>query len=439
MQAQNAAILLVLGMSAALALVAGISYASYNRGGLSLTLSRPFTDWRDVKNYYYNSLAGQNYTLPDTSTNLMLATAWCNYSSPRPGIVPQNRSDACGCLYRKHQAFLANRTANVLFPTDITRAAGDDAINCLRYRSVWDVSKCGHQCRVNPAVLAFTSNLAVLIPCVACALGVFAPGLNQYLVFFIAAIPMLLGVGLLEGMRVVENLIYALALLGIYAGVVLGLDGELIPDAMMQTTNSGYGRAGRRNAIIGNLGNIQIKQAPVIMIAVWHALPLVYTLAVVYLAVAHTVRDLAGVLGYALIGFITGFLAQRLFWTRWNLMIALPEANRSESSLKLAYAFVTWIGWCVRVGLVVAWTFIFVLAYTQWFPSSPYYGSYNSLVILILLCILALFECLLYSGIPYNNADTPFGWAEILQLSLLILANTLFTALAVADLGLNAE
>lgn len=426
MQAQNMAMLAVLCVSMVMAMIAGFSYVAYNSGGLLLTLSRPFSDWKDVKNFYLG-LAGQNLTTPDTSASLMLATAWCNYSSPRPNIVPQNRSEACTCLYNKHQSFLLNLSNT--FPQDACSNAADDALNCLRYRGVWDVSQCGPQCRVNPAVLAFTSNLALAIPCLACVLGVFAPGLNRYLVYFITFVPALLGICLLMGMRPIENLIYCLALLGIWAGVVLGLDGELIPDAARLA-----GKTGRR---LNGLGNEQNKQSPLIMIAMWHSIPLITSLALVYLAVAHTIRDLTGVLGYALIGFITGFIAQRLYWTRWNMLISLPEANKSESTTRLANAFVTWIGWCLRVGLVVSWIFIFVLAYTQWFPSSPFNGSYSVLVILVLLVCMAFLESLLYSNIPYNNAEIAFGWVESVQVALVLLANTLFSLVSVVDLGLN--
>lgn len=434
------ATLAVFSVCVVMAMISGFSYVAYNSGGLALTLSRPFSDWRDVKNFYLN-LAGQNITTPDTSTSLMLATAWCNYPSPRPNIMPQNRSEACVCLYNKHQTFLINLTTTptnnitATFPTNACQNAASDALNCLRYRGVWDVSRCGHQCRVNPAVLAFTSNLALVIPCLACILGMFAPGLNRYLVYFITFIPALLGVCLLMAMRPIENLIYAFGLLGIWAGVVLGLDGELIPDATVRTG----GRAGRRGAIVtlNGPGELKRQAAPMVLIAVWHAIPLITTLALVYLAVAHTVRDLAGVLGYALVGFIMGFMAQRLFWTRWNMLFSLPEANKNENTVRIAKAFVCWIGWCLRVGLAVAWSFVFVLAYTQWFQNSPFNGSYAALVVVILLSLMVLFESLLYSNIPYSNAEVPFGWVEIAQVMLVLLANTLFSLVSVVDLALN--
>ena len=97
--------------SAALTVILLACYPAYQYNGFRMTTQQPFTDWRDVKNTYYN-LVGTTFA-PANLTAALMSLALCTTPSYRANIVPANRSAACACLYGINQNFLASNLSSL--------------------------------------------------------------------------------------------------------------------------------------------------------------------------------------------------------------------------------------------------------------------------------------------------------------------------------------
>lgn len=399
---------IVLALSAALSVVCLGAYPAYKGAALQLTLQQPFTSWSEVRDVY-NGLAGKPVqSPPDNLTALVMGTAWCNHSTPRPWIVPANRSDACACLWGKQQTFVNNNTwDNGKYNKSACNDAAQDAAGCLRFRSVWDVWGCGDGCRVHPLALALTSNLGLCALALAGLLGALRQ--PRALVLGLTAVPVLAGVVALLYAGVVQNFLLALVLLAVWAGIAVGLDGEL---------------SGRELGPTRPLA---------LMTCFWFAQPLLSASAGAHLAVAHTVRDLAGVLCYATLGYLAGLLAQRVHWCRCYLVFgadgggwALPQ-HFAQAVRELTIA-------CLGLALVGVWTGLFVLAYTQWLGDSPYSAGAVSLVLLLILAGVEGLELAAgLNGPALGSEIGRLGWVEGAQIGLALAGQVIFTVTAVVD------
>ncbi len=404
---------LVLALSAVLSAVCLGAYPAFRGTAFQLTLQQPFSSWNEVRDIYFG-LAGKPVQAPaDNLTALVLGTAWCNRSTPRPWVVPANRSDACACLWRNQRAF-ANITAwdDGKYNKSVCDAAGSDAAGCLRFRSVWDVWGCGDACRVHPLALALTSNLGL------CALGLAAllGNLRQPrgLVLGLTAIPLLSGIVALLVIGPVQNFLAAATLLAAWVGIAVGLDGELSP----------------REPAPGD----PVPARPLALLTCfWFAQPLLSASAGAYLAVAHTIRDLAGVLCYATLGYLAGLLAQRVHWCRCYLVFgadgggwALP-VHFAQAVQRLAVD-------CLALALVGVWTGLLVLAYTQWLGDTPYSAGAVSLVLLLILAGVHGLELAAgLAGQALGSEIGRLGWLEGVQIALALTGQLIFTVTAVVD------
>ena len=406
----------VLALSTLLSVVLLGAYTSYQSTPFYLTLEAPFSSWRDVRSLY-QGLAGQPViSPPDNLTALVMGTAWCNHTSPRPYLVPANRSAACACLWGKQQAFVYNNTwGSGLYNTSTCYAAGDDAVGCLRYRSVWDVWLCGDDCRVHPIVLALTGDLGLAALSLAALLGALRQ--PRALVWGLTAVPVLAGIVLLLATRPVQNFIFAMILLAVWVGIVVGLDGEL----------SGQARA-------GPAGGESLPARPLAaMTCFWFAQPLLSAAAAAYLATAHTVRDLAGVLCYTALGYLAGLLAQRVHWARCYLVFG-ADGGGWPMPRHFAAAVQRLALYCLALALVGVWTGLLVLAYTQWLGNSPYAAAPVSLVLILMLAGVGGLE--LAAGLAGPDAGSEIGkigWLEAAQIALALAGQLIFTVTAVVD------
>jgi hypothetical protein len=416
---ETAAAGLTLALASALSLVLLGSYTTYQSTPFVLTLEQPFTAWRDVRSLY-QGLSGQPViSPPDNLTALVMATAWCNYTTPRPYVVPANRSAACACLWGKQQTFAYNNTwGGGLYNQSTCYAAGDAAVGCLRYRSVWNVWQCGGDCAVHPMVLALTGDLGLVALALAALLG----SLRQprWAVWALTALPVLAGLVLLLYARPVQNFFFVMVLLAVWAGIVVGLDGEL---------------SGRERPLpIGEGGPALVPPRPLPLVTCfWFAQPLLTASAAVYLAVAHTVRDLLGVLAYAGLGYLAGLLAQRLHWCRCYLVFG-ADGGGWPLPRHFAFAVQRLAVDCLSLALVGVWTGLLVLAYTQWLGSSPYAAAAVSLVLLLLfLAVGGLEIAAAMLGPALGSEIGRLGWLEGAQISLALAAQVIFTVTSVVD------
>lgn len=401
---------LVFLVSAGLSVLLLSVYISYRDAAFQLTLQRPFTSWRDVRELY-QGLSGQPVqTPPDNLTALVLSKAWCNYTTPRPWVVPANRSAACACLWAKQQAFVNNNTwGGGTYNQSVCYAAGDDAVGCLRFRSTWDVWGCGDDCRVHPVALAATSSLGL------CALGLAAllasMQKSQGLVRGLTGVPLLGGVVLLLALRPVQNFLFAMVLLAVWAGIVVGLDGELSGPQPSWLQSSAEGRP------------------LALMTCFWFVQPLLVASGASYLAIAHSVRDLAGLLCYATLGYLAGLFAQRVHWARCYLVFGADGGGWPLPS-HFARAVQRLAVWGLGLGLVGVWTGLLVLAYTQWLGGGPFAAAGASLA-LVLLCAAV---CGLELGAGLAGSEVgKLGWVEGTQIALALAGQIVFASTAMAD------
>lgn len=409
---------ILFALSAALSAVLLGTYPAYRDTSFQLTLQRPFTSWRDLRELY-QGLSGQPVQTPTAPlTALVMSKAWCNYTTPRPWVVPANRSAACACLWARQQAFLNNTWDNNTYNQSACYAAGEDAVGCLRFRSTWDVWGCGDDCRVHPIALALTSGLGLTALGLAALLATMQR--SRGLVWGLTGLPVLVGVALLLSVRPVQNFLCAMVLLAVWAGIVVGLDGEL----------SGQARA----PLVGENGPVPGGARPLaLMTCFWFAQPLLAASSAAYLAVGHTVRDLGGLLCYAALGYLAGLLAQRVHWARCYVVFGADGGGWPLPS-HFAHAVQRLLVDCLGLALAGVWTGLLVLAYTQWLGGSPYSAGSVSLVVLLLCAAVGGLELAAgLAGPALGSEIGRLGWLEGTQIALALAGQVIFTVTAVVD------
>jgi hypothetical protein len=453
----------VLGLSTALSIALAGCYTTYQHTTMHLTLQRPFATWGDVRRLYQR-LAGQAViSPPDNLTAQVMSAAWCDHPSARQGVVPANRSAACACLYGKNQLFVGGNTwVNGTYTPSVCNAAGDDAVGCLRYRPVWDVWLCGDDCKLHPIPLALTCNLGLTILSLAALMGQFR--MHPYAVWAACAVPTLAGALLFFIVRPVQNFLFAMITLGVWAGVVVGLDRELSPeDPAAPASEPGQGasvasaglaaqraqRARRSRLSVDPAAPafqrparlsvdpaapvLQRPARPVgIVTCLWFCYPLTLAGAVAYMAVAHTVRDVVGVFCLAALGYVGGLMAQRVHWARCYLVVGADGGGWPLTG-HLARALYTWVVRCLGLGLAGVWVALFVLGYDNWLGNSPYAAAPVSLLLLLLCFLVSALELAAAAIPPALGVIGQVGWMECTQAALVLACHTIFAITAMAD------
>ena len=437
-----------LGLSTALSIALAACYPTYQHTPMHLTLQRPFAAWGDLRRLY-QGLAGQAVVSPpDSLTALVMSTAWCDHPSARQGVVPANRSAACACLYAKNQLFVGGNTwVNGTYTPSVCNAAGNDAVGCLRYRPVWDVWLCGDDCKLHPIPLALTCNLGLTILSLAALMGQFR--MHPYAVWAACAVPALAGAALFLLVRPVQNFLFAMITLGVWAGVAVGLDRELspedpVPPAPEQGQNASFASAGlaaqraqraRRSRLSVDPAGpaFQRPARPAgIVTCLWFCYPLTLAGAVAYMAVAHTIRDVVGVLCLAALGYVGGLMAQRVHWARCYLVVGADGGGWPLTG-HLARALYTWVVRCLGLGLAGVWVALSVLCYNNWLGNSPYTAAPVSLVLLVLCFLVSALELLAAAMPPALGVIGQVGWMECTQAALVLACHTIFAATAIVD------
>ena len=363
--------------SAALTVILLACYPAYQYNGFRMTTQQPFTDWRDVKNTYYN-LVGTTFA-PANLTAALMSLALCTTPSYRANIVPANRSAACACLYGINQNFLASNLSSLngtcTTPAACT-AAGDASVGCLRYRGVWSFYAAGH---LHPAALALTCNASVMIVALASLMALY--GLSTLYICVATAAPTLAIVITLLVLQPVDNCLYACVLLAVWVSVAVGLQDELMDLAT----------------------------------CCWAGIPLTTAALGAYLAVGTTVHDLVGILCFACIGYLAGLFPQRAFWTRTHP----PPSPYRE-----------WILFALGGASVAAWLSLIILAYTNWFSGGPFAAGVVALILLLFMLGVAVAE---FVAAFYPGTE---AWIEFCVLLVLLLTHGVFSITAIVDASL---
>lgn len=405
------------GLSATLSLILLIGYWFLQENAFRLTLQRPFTSWRDVRSLYQDLVGRPVISPADNLTVRVMSAAWCDLPSPRPQIVPANRSEACSCLSRKQAYFINNNTwPQGLYTRQACDAAGDEAVSCLRYRSTWDVWPCGKDCNVHPMALALTCDLGMTMLSLAALLV--QVGFSKSGMWGLTALPALAGIGILAVARPIQDFVFMLILVGVWFGIVVALDGELFRDQ------------GRALSVDGELTRPRVGLA--IVTCLWFGFPLTVASVSVYVAIAHTVRDLVGVLCYAGLGYLAGLLAQRVHWARCFLVFG-ADGGGWRLSVHFATVVYKWATYCLGLALAGVWLGLLILAYTQWLGSSPYGAAGVSLTLLLMCAVITVLELAAALVTPRMGRIGELGPVEGAQLALVLALHVIFTVTAIAD------
>lgn len=414
---QTAVAGLVFALSGTLSLILLGSYWNYKSASFHLTLQRPFTSWRDVRQLY-QGLAGQPVVSPpDNLTAQVLGAAWCNLPSVRPWVAPANRSEACACLAGKQRYFVENNT----WPQGVyTRAAcdsaGDEAVSCLRFRSTWDVWRCGEDCKLHPMALALTCDVGLAMLSLAALLSQYR--FNKYGTWALTGVLAVAGIICLLSLRPVQDFLFALLLAGLWAGIVFGLDGELLRQA--------------HQPLLAEDEPSPPPRPLALVTCLWFVHPLTVAAVAAYLAVAHTVRDVAGVLCYAALGFLAGLFAQRVHWARCFL-VAGADGGGWVLSSHFAEVMQKWVVGSLALALGGVWLGLLVLGYTQWLGSSPYAAAGVSLALLLVCAAVAVLELAAALSAPRMGRIGELGPVEGTQIALVLALHVIFTVTAIAD------
>ena len=363
--------------SASLTVALLVCYPTYQYNGFKMTTQQPFTDWRDIKNLYYN-LAGTTFA-PANLTASVMALALCTNPSYRANVVPANRSAACACLYNINQNFLASNlsTNNGTCTTPAAcNAAGDASVGCLRYRGVWTFYSAGH---LHPAALALTCTASVMLVALASIMAL--RRLSTLYIAIATAVPALAIFITLLVLQPVDNCLYACVLAAVWVSIAVGLQDELTDLAT----------------------------------CCWAGIPLTTAAIGAYLAVGTTVHDIVGILCYACIGYLAGIFPQRAFWTRTHP----PPSPYRE-----------WILFALGGASVAAWLSLIILAYTNWFSGGPFAAPVVALILLLFMLGVAVAE---FVAAFYPGTE---AWIEFCVLLVLLLTHGVFSITAIVDASL---
>lgn len=169
-----------------------------------------------------------------------------------------------------------------------------------------------------------------------------------------------------------------------------------------------------------------------IVTCVWFCQPLTLSVVSAYLAVAHTVRDLVGVLCFAALGYLAGLMIQRVHWARCFLVFG-ADGGGWPLPRHLARGVYKWVVRCLGLGLLGVWVALFTLAYTNWLGTSPYASAPVSLVLLALCLMISGCELAAALRTPALGTIGHMGWLELIQLGLLLVCHAVFAVTTVVD------
>lgn len=378
-------------VSLAMAVCLGAAYPAFHHSHLRLTFEQPFGDWKAVRGFYLNA-AGRGFTGNDTLIAQTLGG--CNATFLR-------RPPACVCLDGVLAGFL-NETLAPVSPA-VAGSYGEQALACHRFRAAWDVWSCD-SCILHPVALALALNASLALLMGAYAL--LSAGLSRPVVFGLAFVVVALASAPLLAFHWKANALFVLLLLAAFVAVVYSLEDDLQNDELTDDT-------------VPLLSRPEWSPPSGLMVALWWDMPLLTALHVAHLGASHLVRDIPALLGFALLGFLAGLMAQRIHWTKWYLMPGADSGAGFRITSHLHSAFGAWTVYLLKVALAGTWVGIGVLAYTNYYrgPLSAWWAA------LVAVALIAV-----------THAIEAFGTFKGYLLPLL--ANVLVGVVALADSAL---
>ena len=385
---------------------------------------------------------------------------------------------------------------NLTYSPAACNSAGDDSVGCLRYRSTWNVWACGADCKVHPIVLALTCNLGLTVLSLSALLGTLQmrrpviwavsslpaiAGIGLLLAirpvqnFLFVMITAAVWVGTVLGLNIeispqagqggqntdsggdstgltAHPAALAVAPAHRGGGASLASAGAAAQRAQRALRAQRIQRAQRARRL-GGIGTIaeeepetfgptaslfgpdelSLPPCPIpIVTCIWFCQPLTLSAVSAYLAVAHTVRDVVGVLCFATLGYLAGLMVQRIHWARCFLVFG-ADGGGWALPRHLARAIYKWIVRCLGLGLAGVWVALFTLAYTNWLGASPYAAAPVSLVLLVLSFLVSAGELTAAVFTPALGSIGRLGWLELGQIALTLLCHGVFAVTAIVD------
>lgn len=376
---------------------------------LQLTYAKPFSDWGGVRDAFY-ALEGRNSTRSPT----VMAAAWCNKPSFRPGVTADNRSESCRCL-SKRVTRLLNETgvlfnASKVFPRDAVRQYGSDSVGCLAYRGVWDIWPCEGGCKVHPLVLAFTCNFIYVLLSLGFLLGMESSYSYITVVNFLVAT---LGSVILLVIDPAANALYCV----VFAWIALAFQ-FVVKDEVFSYAGVEVGQARTPGFS---------PPAP-FMVCFWLGFAFTTPILTVYLASSQLVRDLIGIITYGWVGYFAGLMAQRMFWVKWYVGEWFFVSQEVTGDLLVRRSFGTMMWYALFFGQLGLWFAVAMLSITQWYDDSPYASSAMAFVLLLAQFTIALLE--MFNSSYYS---VKFEFFEMAQVVIMLGINVSFTIVGIVD------
>ena len=337
----------------------GGAYPFYKDNYLSLTMTQPFGNWGGVK-HFYADLGGGTYADEAGFTLLADGVGWCNMTSPR-ALAPASRSQACACLHGVLLAFLGETAPNETIPYATADAYGGQALACLRLRGVWDVWGMGV---LHPVALALALNggMGVLLG----AALLLSMGYSRTLVWGLTLGLVAACSAPMIAFHFQCNSIFVLMLLAVFVGIAYSLDEDLAPTGDEEE----YTPILSQSAWAPPAGGC---------VALWWGMPLFTAGHVVYMGASHLIRDVPGLLGLGLLGFLLGLMAQRVYWTRVYVASG-ADAGGFLVTDRMARTFGAWSAYLLTLSLVFTWVWVMILLYTHSYWHGPYSAAWGSVL-----------------------------------------------------------
>jgi len=427
----------------------GVIYNQYLHTAYTVFTTGPFVNFGDVKNVYYNNKV-INTALVMNKTLLQKGRCMTNTSDYT--VRPETRSPACACIINEYGSFIReiaqtwsasanvsdsvrnyyvtpwipnpialNWTANytsktIVIPENLVNKYADQTLLCLNKRSTWELIP--YIVNIHPVAMSFYTSCALFMLFWSLVFRVMANKLTGdwtkwFLFFFALASSTFLFLSDLQ-----SNWIYATALLCICIHFVASLGSEF--SSMVEDTTTG-------GAMMTDF------QPPhPIMVGLWYVIVINFPIMVVYLGLSNLQRDIVGLLGYFVVGFIIATCVQRIFWVQWYMQPNINVVDNYRHSEISSWKFRSIILTFLILTYTLVTFFATMLIFMQWYDQGFTGGNWIAMILGMVYVLIFIMQ--LFSSKPSTKTEGfELGGIQIVQILLVVGINIAFVIATTTD------
>lgn len=460
---------LSLMIGASCVLFSGVMYYKYWDASLHVSTTQPFVYFSGLSLLYDGvSTVREAWGLQDK----LMEYAWCTDYTGNYNLHPQTRAPACSCIndvYVKYMdvvmadrvndsvMLLGNETevvnasrqlqalhAYFQQPWEPNAIAGNLAVTvsnasvagvspvwykqqtvlCLKYRSVW--REHGYFFRLHPLAMFFYTSFALFIFGISYFLRVQVPSVNSTTMKVLILILTLWGVSFIFFMNPLCNWIYSFALMCIWGNFMFSIDDEYCSIVETSTTAPELKK------------DMFIPPHP-LKVGIWYYMLIFFPMLVVYLGLSNLMRDIGGLFGLYVVGYLLAACMQRYFWTKSYLCTNMRIETMIHGYEKEVYVLTAesstpfrWLLELVLLGTSVVLSLVLVLTlFMGWYSQGFYCGNWVGLV--------AFAACLVFFGLEFfahNSELLAFTTIDFTQSMLCLISSVLVLFGAYIDAAL---